>query len=771
MANKPTPADFSPTVPDFPSIGQYQPIYGKFDLTTYINGASDYEIMAFLVQCYNATLKGYSDVTQLSKDTVTAYNQLQTWVNTWFDNLDVQTEINEKLQEMYENGSLAEAIASSDAMILAMNNYLSTPTGNENLYGATSRKINDMAQDGSLANVVSQTNEIPESVKQYLDSVDGTKKLSDVTAKKIEAMAVRGSLGIVISNTGTVQSTTTNWLQQNVTPTGSAVMVDKSLSIVGAAADSKATGNSIDSLRQDLDNLYMYSEQFINHDNFVYGEYYAKDDDSTVGTRTNPSTTRIKLSSLKAGHYYWNELWSELTFVEFIGEEHIYSLVELGIANEVHSSGEFVFTRKFNIYITFSGNAQTDYMKTVMFANADLPIYYRFGKYNIYENGVSHFDVHVGSSNTTDSNTISGAVNKITEKNDATSNHIYNIFIEDGTYYELGITLPSNVNLIGASGCRDNCKIIGALSSSASDNDIKNTSTINLSGNNVLKHLTITGKNVRYPIHSESGGATTNWNQVIDDCYVEHIGNNDVIEYRKANKLDYSGVWDAYYAWGEGVSSGAYAEFTNCHFKAPIGGRAWYVHEAENMSKPYYHRLYNCVLECSGQWSAQVCENRNSTQENNTVIFDSCQFLHGGLYVQGTYPVNIVVVGCGDIMFLCESDPLHTKHFPKFVGKMNVLEYVGTHTLVGGEILKLSSNPNGCDVASSDTPIDLIIGYALNPTTDGYVTVCSNTSYPGSKGNIGGFLGIDNATHKLIPYVSGTKVAYDMGTRSKLFIN
>lgn len=287
MANKPTQADFSPTVPDFPVIGQYQPIYGKFDLTTYIQGASDYEIMSFLVQCYNATLKGYSEVTKLSKDTVTAYNQLQTWVNTWFDNLDVQPEINAKLQEMYENGSLAKAIASSDSIIPAMNNYFNTPTGNENLYGATSRKLNNfavngtltdivkgtgqvpnavvsylnsvegsealsnvtatkidsMAQDGSLANVVSQTNEIPEAVKQYLDSVDGTKNLSDVTAKKIEKMAADGSLGIVISKTVDLQSTTTNWLQHNVTPVGSAVVVDKSLSIEGAAADSKVIGD------------------------------------------------------------------------------------------------------------------------------------------------------------------------------------------------------------------------------------------------------------------------------------------------------------------------------------------------------------------------------------------------------------------------------------------------------------------------------------------------------------------------------------------------
>ena len=263
MANKPTPADFSPTVPDFPSIGQYQPIYGKFDLTTYIQGASDYEIMSFLVQCYNATLKGYSEVTQLSKDTVTAYNQLQAWVNTWFDNLDAQTEINSKLQEMYENGSLAEAIASSDAIIPAMNNYLNTPTGNENLYGATSRKINDMAANGTLVNIVKDTGQVSNAVVSYLNSVEGSEALANVTAAKIEAMASAGTLGTIISNTVDLQSTTTNWLQQNVTPVGSAVVVDKSLTIEGAAADAKAVGNKLEV------NLPYYTFNTITDCNYV----------------------------------------------------------------------------------------------------------------------------------------------------------------------------------------------------------------------------------------------------------------------------------------------------------------------------------------------------------------------------------------------------------------------------------------------------------------------------------------------------------------------
>lgn len=240
MANKPTPADFSPTVPDFPVIGQYQPIYGKFDLTTYIQGASDYEIMAFLVQCYNATLKGYSDVTQLSKDTVTAYNQLQTWVNTWFAELDVQQEINNKLQSMYEAGTLANAIAHS--------------------------------------------NTIPPAVAQYLNSTEGTQNLSNVTAQKIEAMSRDGSLGTVINNTGAVQTTTSNWLKENVTPTGSAVAVDKSLTIENAAADAKVTGQ----VRDDISEPYSAEKIYSSGDICIYNnKLYRRKSDAAAAEEWN----------------------------------------------------------------------------------------------------------------------------------------------------------------------------------------------------------------------------------------------------------------------------------------------------------------------------------------------------------------------------------------------------------------------------------------------------------------------------------------------------
>jgi lysophospholipase L1-like esterase len=160
MANKPGEANFFPDVPEFPSMGVFQPIYGKFDLTTYIQGASDYEIMAFLVGKYNACLEAYGTVTKLSTNTITACKQLQDWINNWFTNLDVQEEIN--------------------------------------------KKLDSMVADGSFGTLLHQT----------FDTQINQQTTNAVTA----------------------------WLIANVTPTGGAVTLDKSLTIEGSAADSKATG-------------------------------------------------------------------------------------------------------------------------------------------------------------------------------------------------------------------------------------------------------------------------------------------------------------------------------------------------------------------------------------------------------------------------------------------------------------------------------------------------------------------------------------------------
>ena len=201
MANKPGEANFFPDVPKFPSMGTFQPVYGKFDLTTYIQGASDYEIMAFLVGKYNACLEAYGNITKLSTDTITACKQLQDWINNWFTNLDVQEEIN--------------------------------------------KKLDSMVTDGSFGTLLHQT----------FDAQINQQTTSAVTA----------------------------WLVANVTPTGSAVVVDKSLSIEGAAADAKICGNKFNAL------YTMLTTTTIKESEWESGEWYPNG-----SAHTTPDTIRTK---------------------------------------------------------------------------------------------------------------------------------------------------------------------------------------------------------------------------------------------------------------------------------------------------------------------------------------------------------------------------------------------------------------------------------------------------------------------------------------------
>lgn len=52
----------------------------------------------------------------------------------------------------------------------------------------------------------------------------------------------------------------TSWLTEHVTPSGSAVVVDDTLSIAGAAADAKKTGDELSSLKEELQNAGLSNE-------------------------------------------------------------------------------------------------------------------------------------------------------------------------------------------------------------------------------------------------------------------------------------------------------------------------------------------------------------------------------------------------------------------------------------------------------------------------------------------------------------------------------
>lgn len=76
----------------------------------YDDSLSYYELLNKVVVYLNNTIKDVAKAEGNIDSLLTAYTQLQNYVNDYFDNLDVQEEINTKLDEMAENGELSDLL-------------------------------------------------------------------------------------------------------------------------------------------------------------------------------------------------------------------------------------------------------------------------------------------------------------------------------------------------------------------------------------------------------------------------------------------------------------------------------------------------------------------------------------------------------------------------------------------------------------------------------------------------------------------------------------
>ena len=88
------------------------------NLSTYIQGMSDYEIICYFSQLVQQWAIEWGQTQQDWKTQQEAFESFKTYVNNkitefqeWFDNLDVQNEINNKLNDMVQDGTLSEIVA------------------------------------------------------------------------------------------------------------------------------------------------------------------------------------------------------------------------------------------------------------------------------------------------------------------------------------------------------------------------------------------------------------------------------------------------------------------------------------------------------------------------------------------------------------------------------------------------------------------------------------------------------------------------------------
>ena len=190
-------ANFRPTLESYSGQGAFR-FWCQMALPlTYDDSLSYYELLNKVVTYLNNTIEDVGKVEDNVAALNEAYGKLEDYVNTYFDEIDIEAELRNVLDAMAEDGSLDSLL---DPLVAAR-----------------------------LGDVVAE-------------------QISGVVANQIDGAVSEQIGGAVLENLPAVVPDAVNdWLDSNVTPT--TPIVDKTLTISDAAADAKVTGDRITDLK------------------------------------------------------------------------------------------------------------------------------------------------------------------------------------------------------------------------------------------------------------------------------------------------------------------------------------------------------------------------------------------------------------------------------------------------------------------------------------------------------------------------------------------
>lgn len=106
------------------------PLFRRFVIQNFpyieqdFDALTDYQLISKIVEYLNQVITSQNNLVDDMNDLETAFNTLKDYVDHYFDNLDVQEEINNKLDQMAEDGQLTQLIA----QFLSLNAVMSFPS-------------------------------------------------------------------------------------------------------------------------------------------------------------------------------------------------------------------------------------------------------------------------------------------------------------------------------------------------------------------------------------------------------------------------------------------------------------------------------------------------------------------------------------------------------------------------------------------------------------------------------------------------------------------
>ena len=218
-------ANFRPTLESYSGQGAFR-FWCQMALPlTFDDSLSYYELLNKVVAYLNNTIEDVGKVEDNVAALNEAYGKLEDYVNTYFDEIDIEAELRNVLDAMAEDGSLDSLL---DPLVAT--------------------RLGDVVAE-QISDVVA--NQIGGAVSEQID---------DAVLENLPAV---------------VPDAVSDWLEKNVTPT--TPIVDETLTISGAAADAKVTGYHITNLKNTITEIvdfnYIYNEIFSKAKNIPNGNY------------------------------------------------------------------------------------------------------------------------------------------------------------------------------------------------------------------------------------------------------------------------------------------------------------------------------------------------------------------------------------------------------------------------------------------------------------------------------------------------------------------